>query len=170
MRPRFSILGLMAVILLVALGLAALKSPSELRASLVFTATVFVLLTATLGVLLDRSPALTGFALFGWASLLLAFGPMSLATTVPRPLSTLILEAVLPAMNLSPVSGFSEYHNVSASIGVNTGGTIVTAPVADLQIGHSLLSLLAALVGGVVARVFAARSEAAESVAREGGP
>ena len=170
MRPRFSILGLMAVILVIALGLAAVKSPTDLRASLVFTATVFILLTATLGVLLNRSPSLTGFALFGWASLLLAFGPMSLATTVPRPLSTLILEGVLPALNLSPVSGYSEYHNVYASLGVNTGGTIVVAPVAYLQIGHSLLSLLAALVGGVVARVIAARSEAAESLAREGRP
>jgi hypothetical protein len=170
MRPRFSILCLMSVILLVALGLAALKSPTDLRASLVFTATVFVLLTATLGVLLNRSPVLTGFALFGWASLLLAFGPMSLATPVPRPLSTLTLEAVLPVMNLSPVSGFSEYHNVYASVGVNVGGTIVVAPVAYLQIGHSLLSLLAALAGGVIARVIAARSEAAECLAREGRP
>jgi hypothetical protein len=87
MRPRFSILGLMAV----------------------------VLLTAALGTLINRSPVLLGFMLFGWASLFLAFGPMQNATPVPRPLSTL---------------------------------------------AHLLLSLVAALGGGVVANLLAVHREA----------
>ena len=44
-RPRLSILGMMAAIVVIALGFAALRNPTVLTASLIFTATVTYLAT-----------------------------------------------------------------------------------------------------------------------------
>lgn len=153
MNFRFPIASLMIMVLFFGLGLAALRTPTEARASLVFTGTVFVLLTATLGASVRRSWTWGGFALFGWASLALAFGPTEEATPAPRPLSTLTLEALLPTIRPAAQDGYSTIRNVTSVIGVSVAGKVVVAPVAYLQIGHCLLSLLAGLVGGIAAHL-----------------
>ena len=78
MRPRISIGGLMAAILLVALATSALRSASPLWASTIFTMTLGVLATAVLGACFAgrrRRPFSVGFALLGWGYMTLAFGP-----------------------------------------------------------------------------------------------
>ncbi len=77
-RSRLSILGMMAVIVLIAVALAALRSPTILGASLIFTATVAFLATAVLGAIARRGRARVawaGVAVFGWAYLAMSFGP-----------------------------------------------------------------------------------------------
>src|SRR5262245_30833122 len=71
-RIRFRIAGLMAIVFFIALAFAALKNASEPLASLVFMATLLLLLAATLGAILRRGPeraACLGGALFGWVYL-----------------------------------------------------------------------------------------------------
>lgn len=77
-RSRLSILGMMAFIVPIAVGFAALRTPTILGASLVFTATVAILGTAILGAIARRGRARmtwAGVAVFGWAYVLMSFGP-----------------------------------------------------------------------------------------------
>src|SRR5262249_55888089 len=77
-RPRVSIGSLMCVVLVSAVGLAALRFASELLAGGMFLLTSVVLAVAVLGAIYARPRARArwlGFALFGWGYLLLAFGP-----------------------------------------------------------------------------------------------
>ena len=76
MRIRFSIAGLMAVVLIVAVGFAGLRAASSLWASAVFSAAVTLFATALLGAAARRGPARMvwlGFCVFGWTYLLATF-------------------------------------------------------------------------------------------------
>ncbi len=78
-RPILSIAGMMAVVSLVAVGLAALRSPTILWASLTFTLLVALLATATLGAIAGRGRSRAtwaGVAAFGWAYFATTFGPV----------------------------------------------------------------------------------------------
>jgi hypothetical protein len=77
-RIRFSLATLMAIVLLAALGLVALRNASALWANATFTATLTLLLCAVLGLILRRHHARAfwlGFALFGWTYVLLVNAP-----------------------------------------------------------------------------------------------
>jgi hypothetical protein len=171
---RFTIGNLMAVVLLIAVGFAALRNPlSTVLASVVFTLAVVVLLTATLGSVLNHKGSWIGFALFGWGSLLLAFGPCqpSEATPIPTPLTTMIFKELSTRIYGSPqISDFQVVaydkpeavrmvrNEMSAdNTGMKTKGYIV--PYAFLQTGNSLFSLLAACVGCVIGRVLSAQDD-----------
>jgi hypothetical protein len=72
------IASLMLLLLPIAVGLAALRDPSELWASALFTLTVLALLVSVMGTVARRGAsrmAFLGFALFGGAYLIPAFGP-----------------------------------------------------------------------------------------------
>jgi hypothetical protein len=87
-RSLFSIAGMMALVVLIALGFGALRNPTLLWASLIFTATVAFLAMAILGTLARRGRARmtwAGVAVFGWLYLALSFGPMSNANGVTYP-------------------------------------------------------------------------------------
>ncbi len=74
-RLRFSIAGQMALVLVLGIGLAALKHPSERAASLLFTLILASLLTSILGAMARRDReqmTWIGFAAFGWTYLLLS--------------------------------------------------------------------------------------------------
>jgi hypothetical protein len=65
------------LVLVVGIGLAVLKHPSERVASLLFTFILASLLTSILGAMARRGPerlAWIGFAVFGWTYLLLSLG------------------------------------------------------------------------------------------------
>ena len=96
-RFRISIARLMGLVLLVAVGLALvlrLQPTSIIGASIIFTLTLVVLMTATLGSLFNRKATWVGFCLFGWCWLFLAFGPLpqSDRTPLPVPLTTMCLK------------------------------------------------------------------------------
>lgn len=74
-----SVAGMMALILAVAVGFAALRDGKVLWASATFSLSVTLLATAILAACAARGPARLawgGFALFGWAYLGIAFGPL----------------------------------------------------------------------------------------------
>ena len=84
MRRRFReasdvpLAALMFAVLFVAVGLAALRDPSELWASSLFSLTLVLLLVAMLGTVAHRGAtrvAFLGFTLFAGTYLLLAFSP-----------------------------------------------------------------------------------------------
>ena len=67
----------MDLVLVLGIGLAALKHPSERAASLLFTLILASLLTSVLGAMARRGReriAWIGFAVFGWTYLLLSLG------------------------------------------------------------------------------------------------
>jgi hypothetical protein len=87
-RLRFSLAQLMAAVIFIGLGFAALRSASRLGASAVFTLTVAVLSAAILGAMARRGrPRMTwaGFALFGWIYLGTIFGPWADGNGVTAP-------------------------------------------------------------------------------------
>jgi hypothetical protein len=74
---RFSISGLLAIVAVCAVGIAALRGGSDLWFRSTYTATLAALAVATLGAMLDTRPrgAWHGFALFGWGYYLAIFVP-----------------------------------------------------------------------------------------------
>jgi hypothetical protein len=87
-RPRFTLAQLLAAVVFIGLGLAALRSASLFWASAVFSLTVALLSTAVLVVMARRGRARMtwlGFALFGWIYLGTTFGPWSDTNGVKAP-------------------------------------------------------------------------------------
>src|SRR4051812_10405378 len=87
-RPRFTLAHLMAVVLFLGLGFAALRSGSLLWASATFTLTVAALSAAILGAMARRGRVRmtwAGFALFGWVYLGTTFGPWADGNGVKAP-------------------------------------------------------------------------------------
>jgi hypothetical protein len=80
-RMRISTRGLMAALVVIGLGLAAIRSGSYTSLKVVYTATILMLLVAVIAA--RYRPAAEGafwfgFAVFGWGYLLFAFVPMPL--------------------------------------------------------------------------------------------
>jgi hypothetical protein len=87
-RYRFTLAQLMAIVLFIGFGFAALRSASVLWASAVFTLAVAVLSVAVLGAMARRGRARmtwAGFALFGWVYLGTTFGPWAAVHGVTAP-------------------------------------------------------------------------------------
>jgi hypothetical protein len=142
---RFPIAGLMLAVLVVALGLAALRNASEIWAGATFLLTCAVLTLAIVGVVCrDQSERAwwLGFALFGWGYLVLAFW-----SSLELPTSAL-LNWLQMRLNAAPPGG-GGMQSVMLAGGFGGGsGQPSTDPFQ--QIGHCLWALLAALIGGVV--------------------
>ncbi len=158
---RFPIAGLMWAVVVAALGLAALRNASEIWAGATVLATCGILCLAIVGVVCrtDESRAWwLGFALFGWGYLALAFwSPQSLPTTALLH----VLEARIGATQ--PVNGGLKSVMLAGGFAGPAGG----GPDEHfLQIGHCLLALLAALLGGVSSSLlFGGRRERDENCA-----
>src|SRR5262249_4847118 len=100
-RPRISIVGMMGIVLFVALSLAAFGGATVFWASVMFTLTVATLCAATTWAILRRGTPRrfwTGFAIFGWAYLLLTFGPWPNGNGVSTPplLTRALIDATTP--------------------------------------------------------------------------
>lgn len=152
MRTRVSIGGLMGIVLIAAIGLAALRNANQTWAGVILLLTCGVLTFAIIGVVCRRQAERAwwlGFALFGWGYLALAAGWLlshwSHLPTVP------LLEALRPRLGV-PGFGFLWPY---------------------LQVGHCLWALLAAILGGMLARALfalpAGRSDSSGTVAQPMG-
>ncbi len=163
MNLRFSISRLMVLVLFTAVGLAAAMAGA-------FTFTVVALSAATLGALVQRGPNrafFLGCALFGWASMLLAFGAgPEVRNSLPtiRPIVQLYetTHGPGPAWFKTP----EEAHQW------------MTRTIEDLNraitIGHSLIALALALIGGIlmwmIVRCWIGRAGRSEPSPLVGGP
>jgi hypothetical protein len=162
-RIRFHIGTILFVILVSGVGLAALKEASDVWQQGVFTATVAALLISLL-LALHRTGSKrafwTGFALFGWAYLALSAIP-SLESRLVTTRLLAFLYPKLPGELHSGISSLGFSHWTYQAI-VEGDTTIVTGSVPQsvfpvrprgsredfLRIGHALLALIAALMGG----------------------
>jgi hypothetical protein len=98
-RPRFSIAALMVAIVILSLGLAALRYPNKLWESFYYSIPLAVLVFALLGVLFHRGLSRAfwgGFALSGWFYMLLNFGPWFADSFSPYLFTTACLDLIYP--------------------------------------------------------------------------
>ena len=161
----FSIARLMALILLIAVGLAAAMAGA-------FTFAAVTLSATTIGALLSRGPRrafFVGCTLFGWASMLLAFGrgPASRnALPTTRPIIR-IYEAIHRPPVVPPTFSSPDEAGRWLVELVETVNEAITT-------GYSLISLALALAGGTVLWLIANwrkhRPEPRESLSSHGGP
>lgn len=180
--PRFTIRTLLGIVLFVAIAIAALRAADDAWVSGVFGLTLLILLTAVLLAVhrTDRRRAFwLGFALFGWAYLIVSLIPpiesrlpttMGLAfidskipgrdTTVsaaltyirraaPNPSQTVALSAQDYALvSLSQGNVYRLWNATTGKLLAGQNGTTENF----VRIGHSLLALLLAFVGGHLSR------------------
>jgi WD40 repeat protein len=173
-RFRYSIAGLLGMVLFVAVAFAALRQADELWDSALFSLTVGLLLTSVLLTIhrTGRKRAFwLGFAFLGWtyliASLIPAVESRLLTTT-----GLAYLDSMIPGRdpavrwfsgNRNPVVGyaFSADGQTLATNGPSTvrlwdfsTGKLLASPSSDVfvRIGHSLLALALAFVGGQLSR------------------
>jgi hypothetical protein len=182
---RFPIAAVMLSILPIAVGLAALRDPSELWASSLFTATIMALLVSILGTVARRGAArmaFLGFALFGSSYLVLAFGPWPWINPDglrPPPLVTRILldrlragEAGLASnwkdirLNAQWYGQFPQLASSPADLTIvpPPSGTVTAGSLNLLfdispykQVAHLVMALVAGVLGAIVGRIITPR-------------
>ncbi len=167
---RFSIAGLMGVVLVAAIGLAALRDATETWAGAMLLVTCGILALAVVGVVCRTESERAwwlGFALFGWGYLALAFWSWDNDRSPRLPtlvwLDTLGTKLGLPAravgggmggmgggMRSTGIFPFGGIWGTFGGFGGNAGG--VGADGSFAQVGHCLWALLFAILGGILAR------------------
>jgi hypothetical protein len=180
-RLRFTLAQLMAAVIFIGLGFAALRSASLLWASAVFTLTVAVLSAAILGAMARRGRARmtwAGFALFGWIYFGTTFGPWADGNGVKAPpyMTRWVLDYTAVRLlntNWRVDSGMSGevlfLPFPTRGIGGGMGGGVPGPPAAVplvphdafhfRRIGHCLMAILFGLVGAVMGRLIAAKDD-----------
>jgi hypothetical protein len=180
-RFRFNIASLLVVVLLVAVGFAALRESNEVWDSGVFTLTLSVLLVSILFAIHraeSRRAFWIGFALFGWIYL-----GFSLVPSVESRLITTKALTYLDAKVPGRTQGFFKIQFSATGAPGNqlTTSNLGTVKVWDattgkllggwagttenfVRIGHSLLSLIVGLSGGHLSRQLNARTQESATV------
>ncbi len=161
-RPRFSIAALMGIVVVCAVGIAALRYASELWENILFTLTLGLLAFALLGAIYRRGPRRAfwvGFALIGWGYLLLGFGPWCAEQVRPHLITTWLVDRLYPSIAPSEVIGVDFDFKVATSSTPSQKGLsphvylLATNSREPFQrIGQCLWALLLAFVGGRIAR------------------
>jgi hypothetical protein len=130
-RLRFTLAQLMAVVLYVGFGFAALRNADELWASLTFTLAIITISTAFVGAFARKGRARTtwcGFAVFGVAYIVIALLPdRSFAGSVPIPWPILMIELGMAYLQpyIHPLPPpWTEYEQVSHSLGIILFGLV----------------------------------------------
>jgi hypothetical protein len=175
---RFSIAGLMGIVLVAAVGMAALVAPSPTWAGAIFLLTCAVLGLAIVGAIYRRGASRAfwvGFCVFGWGYLallaLVANYGVGILPFPPSPASQIAWPIPFPPLLTSQILSALR---VRVGHEVPSGGgpqwqTYWNIILPYYQIGHALWTLLAGLVGGTLARIFLAlpadRSRRPESAA-----
>jgi hypothetical protein len=149
-RRRPTIAGLMALVALVAVGLAGFQNPSDLWASALYSLAVGSLTTAVLGAAASQGRARliwTGFALFGWVYLALSLDLVAVNPfrTVRGP------QFVNRGPRLFP----------DVLVAMFTGRFPLQTTESIRQIVHSIGSLLCGAFGAYLATKFADRTDRA---------
>jgi len=171
---RFSIAGLMGVVLIVAIGLAALRNASDIWAGVIFLVTCGVLALSIVGMICRQEGERAwwlGFALFGWGYVALAFWP-SHESGLPQLPTIALFERLSANLGVNPqdLVGGPRAGGMAGGIGpAAMQGGIRSVPVVVLaggggggpvaryeafeQVGHCLSALVFAIVGGTLARI-----------------
>ena len=180
--PRFTIRSLLGVVLFASVALASLRASTDAWDSGVLGLTLLTLLTAVLLAVhrTDRRRAYwSGFALFGWAYLIVSLSP-PIESRLPTTGGLAFIDSKIPGrhrawattvLTFTSKAGTNPVQNVASSPQGNTlasspqevirvwdlttgkllAGTFATTE-NFLRIGHSLLALVLAFVGGLLSR------------------
>jgi hypothetical protein len=163
-RPRLSIAGLLALVVLSALGIAALSRPSDLWASVLFTISSALLVFGVLASFrcVARPRAFwQGFSLFGWAYAILAFGPWFSTELRPMLLTTRVLDEAYPRIfgqqlvigynTVGPHGNYGSSRHPPLSYSIEPLGWFGSPNYLEYQrIGHSLLICISGTLGGIL--------------------
>jgi hypothetical protein len=155
-RFRFSIANLLGAILFVGMGFAALLESTDAGDSAVLGLTLVALLTAVLLAVhrtASRQAFWMGFALFGWAYLVASLMP----TVVPRlPTANALtyLDSVVARRPTAGVYVISNLVNGVEFIPLEPATLRRPSRTTDnfIRIGHSLIALVLAWLGGHLSR------------------
>ena len=173
-----SILGLMNFVLACGIGTAALTASTAIWDSIVFSATLLILTASVLLAVHHRRAFWLGFALFGWAYLVSSLIP----PVEPRLLTTkglAYLDAKTANRQSFPVAvafsgnghSLADLEDGSIRIWDAQTGKPIPRPTGSFakfcRIGHSLLALLAGLLGGFMATWLQRRSVSRASGVRD---
>src|SRR5262249_41961435 len=136
----------------------ALKYRTEVWASGLFTLTVVLLLTVTVGTTIGRAAALRGFVVFAWGYLVMAFA----TTPIPRPITTYFLEeARISVQGFTEVPGGNPFRAGAGryvhSYARGKDYWVFSTDDALYQVSHLLICPAFGLVGAVLGRVMEAR-------------
>jgi hypothetical protein len=163
---KYSLFGLFLVVMVAAIGCAAIAGSNELWRQAMLTLTVGILITANLAAIFrpsGRRAFAGGFAIAGWLYFLLAFDPaLGLRNSL---LTQRAAERLGAAIHEQPsaqqIAKMNIWEADTGRVVVGSGATFVpTAPPANAafhDIVHANWTLLIALIGGLVARLFAGR-------------
>jgi hypothetical protein len=187
-RIRFSIAGLMAAVLVLAVGFAGLRAASPLWASGIFTMTVTVFAGAIVGAAACHGPsrfAWLGFGFFGWTYLLATFWlwPEPNGVTAPPFLTKALLDYFRPSSNTAavmwidtaPAGEMSTDPPLMVSTMVPGTANIATStPFAGRainrfhyrRIGHTLAAIVFGLLGALLGAVLSGRNVSGIHVTR----
>jgi hypothetical protein len=150
-RFHGSIAGLMAIMVPIALGLAALHEATQVWVNLVFNLVVAALLTATYEAKRHKGVAglwWAGFASFGWAHLVLGLIGMPWGQSF----------GISPDLVTQEVTG-----RLASLLEPDTSAAAVKTRTAKFLVVHCVSSLLFGLLGAAVFGLFASRDRASEA-------
>jgi hypothetical protein len=152
----------MALIAVVALGFSSLRAASPHWVNVVFALTVATLLVAAMRAILTPSPTArrwwSGFSLFGWAHLLLA-GSQWWVTMPTQWLMHWSMESVAAEFLPFPTRGPGYTNAMHAANG--------EFYLAATSLASLYLTLMIALVGGLLTGWLATRAERRDSIVNE---
>ena len=146
LRPRITLAQLMAIVLIIGFGFAALRNANAFWAVATFNLAIFLNATALVAAIVRKGrarAAWSGFAVFGWGYLLVDFlpdrsnGSLGFAS-VPKPHLLIDKAFTFIQSYMPPPGGFDIVHD---------------------QVSHSLQIITAALLGMIVACVLAAKDD-----------
>jgi hypothetical protein len=193
---RFSIAGLMGIVVVAAIGLAALRNASETWAGVMLLFTFGVLLLAVVGVVCrgeaERAWWL-GFALFGWGYMALALWSLSNNRAASLPtiawLNALTTKLGVTPQGMNAGSGMGgmggmgggmrsvlpvQFDAVMFGGGVGGNAPGFGADAWYAEVAHSLWALIFAILGGTLSRILFAipgsRSEPRRDDTERAGP
>jgi hypothetical protein len=177
-RPRFTIAEIILFVLVLAIGLAAIRSGSDAWAGAIFSVTYFALICSLLGIAFGRRARRVywvGFALLGWGYLSLFYVPWAMNESVGEALlGANFFQYVGDIVHPELSAGVGLQSLPPAVVGANTVGggfgggpgpgpnfALINARANVVRIGTVLEALLWAFLGGWVARYFASGPEGA---------
>ena len=164
-HTRITIAELVLVVVVVAIGLAAIRGQSAAWAGAMLSITFFAMICSLLGIALGRGPRRvywSGFAVLGWSYLFLMYVPWlytQVGTYLLAPNLFPVLDEMLHA-EPSAAQGLQSvpvgFLGATAVGGGFSPGVAAVTDVSDLvRIGIAMEALLWAFMGGWAARYFA---------------
>jgi hypothetical protein len=171
-RRHPTLKGLMIAVAAIGVGIAVLVRPNKLWSLFLPLLLLTMYLMSILGVLFRRGSGRAywaGFAIFGWAYFILIFllsGEQGFANS-PVSLPNLLAERILGVFELLMIPGVIGSEMTWAEIGDHLRELAGEADDASrFVIAFSLLGLIFAAIGGMIARVFSDKETAATDQAQ----